>query len=112
MSLGHPEVKTSELKHCPLLDRKCLGNECMLWVRFDKDDKTAFETCALIMQNLLTSQTIVEEIRTQGAVQHQTNQIAATFLAIQRGVNIPVLSGNREKDLDVLKGLVDDNQGS
>jgi hypothetical protein len=67
-------VDTTPIKHCPFLDRACLQGECQLWVRFDKDNGTAVETCTFVMTPLLHSQQIIETTRVEAAVESLRNK--------------------------------------
>jgi hypothetical protein len=67
-------VDTTPVKHCPLLDRECLQGKCQLWVRFDRENGTAVETCTFVMTPLLHSQQIIETTRVEAAVESLRNK--------------------------------------
>lgn len=71
--MEHAKVTALPIRHCPLLDRECMQHKCMLWVRYQKENKEIVETCALVMGAILQEQAVVEQIRTQAAVESFRN---------------------------------------
>lgn len=103
------EVKRANKLHCPLLDKACIQDDCQFWTSFTRQ-KSATEqevvfNCAIAFLPILLTQNVLEQIGTQQAVQHQTNQHFATFRALQIGIPIPRMSGNLRRDGETLKQL-------
>lgn len=64
-----------ERRKCPLLGgRSCLQHQCMFWVRYDREQGDAIESCALVLPVYLQSQTIVEQIRTIATLDTARNE--------------------------------------
>ena len=61
------KVVTMSLGRCPFLDRKCLGDKCALWERYDREDGTRVESCTFVMQSKLMAQQVVESMRVQAS---------------------------------------------
>ena len=99
------KIITSEIRQCPFLGKKCIQEKCMLWMSFENENKTTFKTCALVIQPQLAAQGIVEQVRVIATLDKFNNQIHATVVALQRGVPVPALSGNSEKDKETIKEL-------
>ena len=102
-------VSKAQKLHCPLLDKPCIQDECMWWTNYvrqksEQEQEVVFN-CAIGFLPILLGQGIMEQVQTQRQVQHQTNQMAATFVALQRGITIPMLSGNSERDKETIKEL-------
>ena len=103
--LTDEQVFKSEIRQCPFLGKKCIQEKCMLWMEYRTDDKKIFKTCALVIQPQLAAQGIVEQTRVIATLDKFNNQIHATVVALQRGVPVPALSGNSEKDKETIKEL-------
>jgi len=108
-----------EKKRCPFDKKKCIGDECTLW-RVEEftntltGEKKVGAGCQLWLQYELTRENVVETIRVGAEVHHLLNQIYAIALT-PPGQKPPALSGNLERDLQVIKMLkgekdVEDNR--
>ena len=105
-----PNNPTTEGRYCPEMGKECPGTKkgCVFWrtqsVSIKGDDRL-IENCLFVLQFEAQYQAVAEQIRTQATVQHFNNQIFATVVALQRGVAVPPLSGNSEKDKETIKKL-------
>lgn len=104
-------VKKADKLHCPLLDKKCIQDECMFWANYvrqvsDTEQEVVFN-CAIGFLPVLLGQTIMEQVMTQNAIQHNTNQEFAIFKAMEQRLPIPNLSGNFEADRKALEEMED-----
>jgi len=85
--LTDEKVIKSDIRLCPLLNKDCIQDKCMLWVSFLNEDKTTFKTCAFVMNVQLAQQQVVEQIRTQAAMESVRNEFAKlTAIARQRAL--------------------------
>ena len=103
--LTEDQVFKSDIRQCPFLKKKCIQEKCMLWIEYRTDDKKIFKTCALVIQPQLAAQGIVEQTRIIATLDKFNNQIFATVVSLQRGLPVPALSGNSEKDKETIKKL-------
>lgn len=103
------KIAKAEKLHCPLLDKPCIQDQCMFWSNYTRqvsatEQETVFG-CAIGFLPILLTQNIVEQIGTQQSVQHQTNQLFATFRSLQMQRPILRMSGNFETDNEKLRQL-------
>ena len=105
------DVKKADKLHCPMLDKPCIRDECMFWTSYvrqkNAEEQEVVFNCAISFLPVLLGQTVLEQIITQNTVQHQTNQLFATFKAMQNRQPIPNLSGNFAEDQKVLEEMED-----
>jgi hypothetical protein len=109
MSYDHNNP-TTEGRPCGILGKKCPGSikGCAHWRKEEVtlDNKSRMiENCMFVLEYELARQQVVEEMRTAATVHHGTRQFVATMVAIRTGQPIPLLSGNNEKDGQLLEEM-------
>lgn len=93
---------------CPMMGKKCPGTHegCSFWRTQEVtigNDQRVISNCLFVLEFEIQYQGVAEQIRTKATIQHMNNQIHMTVLALQRGIEIPALSGNLEKDVALIK---------
>lgn len=98
---------------CPFLSSgrkkvKCVEHDCMMWTHIigtNPQSGAAMDHwgCAIAWMPTLILEVAHQGRKTQGAVESFRNQMHLSVLAIQRGIEIPALSGNLEKDMALIR---------
>ena len=102
MSLnGGPEVRAMQQKLCPFMERACCGNECSLWMQYDRADGVQFQGCTFVIGPILQQQLITESMRVQASSDKVATAVADGFGSFQRLAQIAAARRGNVLDSEV-----------
>ena len=73
MGMQGPTVHTMDMKECPFIGKKCIGNECSLWMQFAREDGQTWQACSFVLAPILQQANITESARVQASLDKVTN---------------------------------------
>lgn len=79
-----PAVNKMALKLCPFMQRQCVGDECSLWMQFDREDGVVWQACTFVLDPILQMQIVKEQIRTQATSDKVANALSDGFGGLRK----------------------------